>query len=292
MSIILGKRNFIQNFTEPGLSDHAFNHLYISKKSKFSATNPKLEISHLTKTANQNIQMLKDLYPNISEQEITSVLFDCDENVSIAKEILSKQVPKELNSTAMIESPIKTAPQGGDRRFISLKFPKSNLNQINIMNKEPHYQKQNMIIIENKKPEVVENQIKIQEEEPIHHNNPKNEEIKNLSEFIINKLYNITNLDEAKHSLQQILKEFHGEIDKKNEGLLKKLNEERAILIKAFNKQREKTTDLTEKNNELQNQLDNAEQEINKLKLINYKLGLRLKSLDLTEEEKVYFQIC
>jgi len=67
---------------------------------------------------------------------------------------------------------------------------------------------------------------------------------------------------------------------------------EKTILVKAFSKQREKTTALTEKNEDLLHQLENAGEEINRLRVTNYKLGLRLKSLDISEEEKAYYQIC
>ena len=44
-------------------------------------------------------------------------------------------------------------------------------------------------------------------------------------------------------------------------------------------------------NNELQTRLDTTEQELNKMKMINYKLALRLKSLDLIEDEQAFLDI-
>jgi len=232
--------------------------------------------------------MLKALYPTISEQEIASVLFDCDESVSIAKEILSKQTQGSPQRMETLDSPIKLKPVLEGRKIHSLKIPKFNgpsLNTINIKeNKNVQIPKQTMLITE------IKDTHKIQEEEPI--NLTRNEEIKQLSEFIIGRLHQMNNIDDAKNTLQLILKEYQSELDKKNEGQTKKLLEEKAILVRAFSKQRERSTKLTETNDNLQNNLEIAELEINKLRLINYKLGLRLKSLDLSEEEKAYFQIC
>ena len=63
-----------------------------------------------------------------------------------------------------------------------------------------------MIIVEPKREEIIENHYKIQEEEPIV--TIKNEETKSLSEFIINKLFQMTNLEEARNMLQMTLKEY------------------------------------------------------------------------------------
>ena len=64
-----------------------------------------------------------------------------------------------------------------------------------------------MIIMEAKREVTLENHSNIiQEEEPM--SIIKNEETKLLSEFIINKLFQISNLEEANNMLQVILKEY------------------------------------------------------------------------------------
>jgi len=289
MSIIIGKRNFTENFTDFGLSDFAFNQLYVTKKSKLADVSSKNEFNILNKASKQNVELLKGLYPAVNEQEISSILFDCDENVSIAKEILSKQTQSSHQNMETQDSPqIKGLIP--DRKIYSLKIPKSIGPGKNFMGntelKNNQGSKQSMITVEAKS----DNQIKIQEEEPINLN--RNEEIKNLSDFIIGRLFQMNDLEETKSTLQTILKEYQGEVDKKHDVHLRKIMDEKALLVKVFTQQREKVNKLTKQTDNLQNQVENSEQEINKLRLINYKLGLRLKSLDLSEEEKAYFQIC
>ena len=66
-----------------------------------------------------------------------------------------------------------------------------------------------MMIMEPKREITLENHSNriIQEEELM--SIIKNEETKSLSEFIINKLFQISNLEEANIILQAILKEYH-----------------------------------------------------------------------------------
>jgi hypothetical protein len=285
-TLIVGKRNFIQNFSDYSLNENMFNQLYVSKKVKHLDNLPKNEYNNIPKASKQNVEALKALFPSIKHEEISSVLFDCDENMNIAKEILTKQLQKEKEQTHMMISPTKIE---GNRSIRSLKVDKTatNLTPNQTLNRAPEESKGNMIIMEPRKNELT---TKIQEEEII--NAPNQEEYQNFASHLINKLFYLNDVAEASTLVQLFLKDFYTEYNKKNETQIRKLLEEKAILVKAFSKQREKTQDLNHKNDDLLNQLDHAGEEINKLRVTNYKLGLRLKSLDVNEEERSYPQIC
>ena len=68
MSIIIGKRTFAENFSDYNLTDGSFNQLYISKKSKFNELPAKNGLNNANKAQNSNIEMLKALYPTISQE--------------------------------------------------------------------------------------------------------------------------------------------------------------------------------------------------------------------------------
>ena len=74
MSTIIRKRTFADNFSDYNLTDRSFNQLYISKKSKFNELPAKNGFNNVNKTHNSTIEMLKALYPTIS-QEVYNIKF-------------------------------------------------------------------------------------------------------------------------------------------------------------------------------------------------------------------------
>jgi len=80
--------------------------------------------------------------------------------------------------------------------------------------------------------------MEIQEEEPIQMNKPQ--EFSDMAENIISQLHALNSLDEAKDLMAHILFEVKSISEKKDQEVIKKLQEEKAILMKAFNKQRQK----------------------------------------------------
>ena len=66
MSIIIGKRNFAENFSNYSLNDLSFNQISSNKKSKLNE--PLSSKNGLNNSNNQKIEMLKTLYPTINQE--------------------------------------------------------------------------------------------------------------------------------------------------------------------------------------------------------------------------------
>jgi len=80
--------------------------------------------------------------------------------------------------------------------------------------------------------------MEIQEEESIQMDKPQ--EFSELAENIISQLHTLNSLDEAKNLMAHILFEVKSTSERKDQEVIRKLQQEKAILMKAFNKQRQK----------------------------------------------------
>lgn len=265
MSLIVGKRNFGVNFNEVMVDDFPRNNLYHNKLYKTSQNSCSRNAVHqiTTDATAQNMKILRQYFPKIEEKELYTVLDDCDNNLEIATEILQKSIQTGPTSKETV-----------DRNIRKLQL-------------SPQVQKKPskcVYIIENKQPET------IQEEEP--NLNQKFEEMRNMSSEIIEKLQTLNNMDEARDLLARVLFEIKNETEKKCQVETKKLQEDKAILVKAFAKQRQKAQDLQEKNEELNILLNSHETEIGRLRTKAYDLTLRLKMFDPSQDEPHNYHIC
>ena len=66
MSIIIRKRNFADNFSNYNLTDLSFNQINSNKKSKLNE--PSSSKNGFNNSNNKKIEMLKSLYPTISQE--------------------------------------------------------------------------------------------------------------------------------------------------------------------------------------------------------------------------------
>ena len=113
---------------------------------------------------------------------------------------MTKQIQKTSQKLEPFQLTTQSIEASKDRKIFSLKVSRPTTIKNNLNNN---------IIVEPKKEEIIENHHTIQEEEPIVGSNSKNEEAKSISEIIINKLFHMTNLEEARNMLQITLKEYH-----------------------------------------------------------------------------------
>lgn len=260
MSIIVGKRNFAENFSKMSMNDFSRDHAYRSKLIMNENTLINRHISTQSYLL-ENARTLKQHFQQIDDKEIMTVLDDCDNNIDIAMEILQKSTQPR---------PVVPVIQERNVKKIGV-----TLREQKIENKRPR--------VEEKKQETV-----LEEEIP---SAMKTDEVKAISEHVVQRLQSLSSLDEAKEMMAMMLFDVINETEKRNQGTIKKLNGEKAILIKAFAKQRVKAQTQEEKNTELSIIGNNREQEIARLKTINYKLELRLRALDMSNEENHNYDV-
>jgi len=257
MSIIVGKRTFNQSFSNLGINDYPMESLYRSKMvlNEQNLANRGNFAQIRTESYIDNIKILKQNFSHVDEKEILTILEDCDNNLEIANEILQKsQQPK-------VSSPLLVPVRGRNIRKIQQD------KQAPPKEQTISYQK------EEKKQDT-----KIQEEDTSMLQ--KMQEVDNLATNVVTHLQSINSLDEAKNFLANVIYEVRAGVEKSDQAIIKKLQEEKQILVRAFNKQRQKSQASEAKNEELNTLLNSHTQEINKLTTINYTLGLRLKALD------------
>jgi len=268
MSIIVGKRTFDQKFSQMMLSDFPLESLYRTKMvlNEHNALNRNFYVQPSQSALNENAQILRQHFPRLDDKELFTVLDDCDNNLEIAIEVLQKSTQPRAASPQLV--PVQGR---AIRKIQSIKVTQA---QENIP----------IVIKEEKRPDT-----SIQEEEPLQPN--KTLEFKELAENIINQLHTMNTLDEAKHMMANILFDVKSTSEKKDQDLIRKLQQEKAILMKAFNKQRQKALESEGKNEELNVMVNNHEQENLRLKTLNYTLGLRLRSLDVSQGDNHNFDV-
>lgn len=262
MSIAVGKRNFAENFSKMMISDFPRDNFYRAKIIMNESTIQNRNISSQSYLL-ENAKTLKHHFQHIDDKEIMTVLDDCDGNIEIAMEILQRSAqPKPA-------------------------FPLVDGRTVRKINSSQEPQK-----VENIRP----NRIEEKKQEPILEEEVpsamKADEVRDISEHVVNKLQTLGSMDEAKEMMAQILFDVISETEKRNQGAIKKLQLDKAILVKAFAKQRIKAQASEQKNTDLTTISSAQEQEIIKLRTINYKLGLRLQTLDTNNDEIHNFDVC
>jgi len=267
MSIIVGKRTFDQKFSQMMVSDFPLESLYRSKMvlNENNLLNRNFYNQPTQSSLSENAQILRQHFPRLDDKELFTVLDDCDNNLEIAIEVLQKSTQPRAPSPQLV--PV----QGRTIKKISLKVAQSNEN-IPLVAKEEK-----------------RSDTSIQEEEPLQPN--KAQELNDLAENIISQLHGLNSLDDAKNMMANILFEVKSTSEKKDQEVIRKLQQEKAILMKAFNKQRQKALESEGKNAELNTLVNNHEQENLRLKTLNYTLGLRLRSLDVSQGDNHNFDV-
>lgn len=272
MSIIVGKRNFVENFGNMRINDFPQDSHFLTKMvlTENSTTDRK---SYVRLDHSHNLSFLQSRFPYILQKEIATVLEDCDNNLEIATEILLKSQNK------VNPQPLHIKPKPGRviRTIVPIKESPQSPQMKNTMEITSHK--------EEKKQQQQDNSI--QEEDPT--------AIMRIQEKVdgfMTRLGTLNHLDEVKDLLAQILFELKGDVERNNEDQIKKLQEHKRILIQAFNVQMQKVKVLEEKNKDLGILMTTHEQEFAKLKTINYKHELRLKELysnnDISKNYDVY----
>jgi len=204
---------------------------------------------------NENIKILKQNFLSIDEKEIHTILEDCDNNLEIASEILQKSQQPKIMSPLLI-------PVTG-RTIRKLQPEKEAPPKETTITYQKEEKKQDTTILEE------DNSF-----------NQKMQEVDNIAKDVIGHLQSINSLEDAKNFLASVIYDVRANVEKNDQAIIKKLQEEKQILVKAFNKQRQKSQASEAKNEELNTLLNSHTQEINKLTTINYTLGLRLRALD------------
>jgi len=213
----------------------------------------------------QNFAALQRRFSQTPDQELAAILEDCDNNLEVAIEILQRSTqPTQIKQE---NENLKPIPGRVIKTLVPIEKPKP----------KP-------APIEEKK---IDNSI--QEEDP----NPalKMQEFQYFAENLILKLQEMNDIDQIRNFLAQVFYEAKNEAEKKGQEEIKKLAEHKGILIKAFNSQMQKLKALEEKNSELGTLINNHEQEISKLKTINYMHELRLKGLNTQSDKIVNYDI-
>jgi len=258
MSIIVGKRNFIENFNNMMISDFPQESRLRSKMilTENSSHSRNIDHYHDHKNLVQNFAALQRRFSQTPDQELAAILEDCDNNLEVAIEILTKAT----QSAQSKQAPPNLKPKPG--RVIKSLCPV-----------EKPKQKPSPAQEEEKKADN-----SIQEEEP--NQAMQKQEFQYLAENLVLKLQTMNDRDEIRDLIAQVFYEVKNNAEKKGQEEIKKLEEHKGILIEGFRTQMRKIKVLEETNKDLNTLINNHEQELSKLRHINYMHELRLKKLN------------
>lgn len=201
MSIAVGKRNFAENFSQMMISDFPRDNFYRAKiimnentiqNRNFSAQSYLIENA---KTLKQHFQHIDDkvkldhhIFLLTMLQEIMTVLDDCDGNMEIAMEILQRSAQPKPNFPMVDGRTVRKINSAQESQKVESN--RINIERLGLIQIGPNR-------IEEKKPEPI-----LEEEVP---SAMKAEEVRDISEHVVNKLQTLGSMDEAKEMMVQIL---------------------------------------------------------------------------------------